>query len=112
MAKKIILLERTRREDAVDLKVVLWIDVPPGNQVAQPDMRSSYRDAADPELAALRAGAVREVARSFSWPQGTPVAQIRQDLIDEYQRVQTQTNSVNPREFYGAYWDGSSWHLA
>lgn len=109
MAKKIIILERMRSDDLIDIKVAFWTDVPLANQVADATRKSAFAGATPAELAALRSGSVAETSKRMTWPKGTALPSIRSDLIAEHARIQTNTTAVNPKQLYGAYWDGSAW---
>lgn len=110
MPKRIIVLERDT-ERPISLRFVLWADVPVARQAffADANKVSAYLGATQPETDALRAGQVAELVDTLRLPQGTSLANIRAALITAFNRWQSVVTNDNAYDFYGTFWDGSTW---
>lgn len=114
MAKKIILLNRSRSENEIELSYVFWLDVPEAQReiYAGRVSQSKYAGATAEENALLASGAVLEDFRVSAWAIGTTATTIRQSLVASYNAAQAALSAINRRQYYGAYWDGTSWQQA
>jgi hypothetical protein len=108
MAKKIIILETTRRPKP-NVRALFWLDVPAGLEDRYAQGSSTYPDATQAELDELAAGNVTEVIEEHEFEPGTSLAQIRTLLEDRYTSRQGQLNNDDTYQYFGAYWDGSTW---
>lgn len=112
-AKRIILLEY---EDG-RLTYALRADTPAGQEAAyrRPEYVSSYGDATDPDLLAIRDGKVIErVERNDFAPEaGEQVALFRQRverlLEGRWAAHHAEVAARVPRRFFGRSWDGTAW---
>jgi len=116
MAKKIIILERENYPSDLDYRVAFWLTVPTARQpfYANAEATSTYKDATDEELAAIRSGAIKEVVLSQHFEatqdaKATTVADIKTQLIKRYQALQAALDKRNDWNQYGTCYDGDKW---
>lgn len=113
MAKQIIILNKgTPWPGQISVNYVLWATVPSNLQVkyAQPStFQSAYADATTAELASLISGATTERVESQNIPVGTTIPVIKGILQDRFVLFQNQVTNDTSWQFYGTFFDGTSW---
>jgi hypothetical protein len=116
MARKIIILERagdpaSANFNDLHFRYVLWADVPSARQSYFADANKStlVKDATAGEKSSITSGAILEHSDITNYPAGTSVANIKADLINKFNDFQNSVNSFNPFQFYGTFYDGSTW---
>jgi hypothetical protein len=109
MARKIIILEQIG--EPADYRVAFWLDVPAARQsfYANPTASSAVIGATAPEIAAIRAGQVKEVVRAFPRDNGVTNAQLRVALESAHTQLQARLVADNIWNRYGTSWDGAAW---
>ena len=111
--KKIIILLTGQVPNQPTLKVeaIFWLTVQAGREVEIAGYDSRYADATQEETDALRDGSVIEQSGSWNYPDNWTNAQIKADLVTRHGTAQAHLDAQpNPNQFYGAYWDGSTWN--
>jgi hypothetical protein len=98
------------------LHYALRVDVPEGAEVVRRPYNSIYGDSLDPDVAAIRAGTVREEVRSreaFPQPGETDqeaLVRIQGELEVEWQALQdTESRKLVRTKAVGRFWDGTTW---
>lgn len=111
MAKEIIVLETTVDANGnQNIRFAFWFAVSAGKQVPRPGFSSAYRGASSAESASLQAGTVVEQIGSAQYPNGTATATIQADLQSRWTAANTTFQALtSPNQFYGAFWDGTTW---
>lgn len=120
MARKIIVLENQNPGrsggDPIAYRYAFWLDVPVARRpfFANASATSAVKDATAGELSAIQSGAVKEVVDTFSYPDGSTLAQIQAGLVALYNASQSALNSsaANPYDHYGTSWDGNAWTIS
>lgn len=113
--KKIIILELLRGTGLGDstLRAVLWFAIPAARRVPVAGATSAWRNASAGELASLATGEVLEEVIELQLPPGTSAAAARGVLEARYSRRETDIGNLpNVNQFYGSYWNGTSWTVA
>lgn len=112
MAKQIIVLETYRGTGQGDSEVrfVFWFSIPAARRVPIAGATSAFKTASAPELAALADGSVIEEVLQIQVPAGTTTAQVRTRLEARYAARAAEIAALpNVNQFYGTFWDGTSW---
>lgn len=113
--KKIIILEKSNDDAGIKptFNYVMWADVPQTRwaSLANSGITTPYILATTFEKNALKSGMIVERADSFSIPVGNNFASIRSELVDSFNKFQTEIsgNSKNVWQRYGTSWDGNIW---
>lgn len=110
MAKQIIVLDVTRPNGSdINVSWVFWLVPASGREVPAPLATSRWRDAAQADLDALKAGTVVEELYSAQYVSGTTKAAIQADLVTKYTaRAAAFAAMSNPNQFYGVFRDSST----
>lgn len=111
MARKIIILEN-RKAMKPQIRACFWLDVPAEDQAnfaLHQEGVSQFAGATQAELDAINSGLVAERVEVHSFENGTTVAQIKAALVSRYNDLQAKVNANRLYDYYGAYWDGSTW---
>lgn len=114
MAKQIIILENNASEGGLSaLRVAFWLAAVSGQEVPLPQLaQSSWKLASSDEIAALQTGAVIEEVRNFTFPTSIGTDDIHKILQIAYQDRVEYLASIPPKgQFYGIFFDGSSWSV-
>lgn len=100
------------------LTYALRADVPAGFEKPNPGYRSSYNDPEDPDLGAIRGGAVVEVFRTLNVKPGPSetksqlVARVQGEIEAGWDRFQKYVNfRPHTKDVVGRFWDGSAWQI-
>jgi hypothetical protein len=118
-ARQIIVLD-VRVTDILSVTASLWITVPaplvkpaPGAGSALPPVAAAVAWGITPaELAAIQAGAVREVVTTITGPTTATPAQVEARLISVLADQQNALSGQAPAaKWIGAYFDGTTWTL-
>ena len=111
MARKIIIQNRINEPSDFSFRFVMWADVPAARQPFYADQTkgSSVKDVTAQELQDIKDGKILERSETAEFIAGTSAAAIRSYLISQFNQFQTEANSRNPWQFYGTFWDGSTW---
>lgn len=111
MARQIIIQDRINIPSDFSFKYVFWLSVPASRQTyyANAAATSVVKDATAGELSALQTGAVIEQTYTGNYVAGTPISTIQADLIAKYNAAQTIITNINPGQYYGTSWDGTTW---
>lgn len=113
MAKKIIVLKTgSPWVGQRSITYAMWATVPAGREgkYAQPSSWISAFDGADAaELSDLRSGVLVERVDTTNVPSNAPIATIKSILIDAFNSFQTQITNESTYQFYGTFWDGTTW---
>ena len=113
MAKRIIVVETGNPWlGQLSVTCALWATVPSNLQVKYTqgtDWKSIYADATTTEIASIQAGSVTEKVFSTNVPVGTSTAVIKGILQDAFAVFQNSVTNDNRYQFYGTFWDGTSW---
>lgn len=113
--KKIIILELLRGTGLGDstLRAVFWFAIPAARRVPLTGATSAYRNASAAELLSLTTGEVLEEIIEVQLPPGTSTAAARGVLEVRYFRRETEIGNLpNVNQFYGSYWNGTTWTVA
>jgi hypothetical protein len=111
--RAIVILEQTQRPpDPVAFRYLLRADVPASRQIkfAKPDYVSAFvpfPPDTDPDLDALRSGAVVEVGRNAVM--NAPLAAMKARLEQEQALYQTQVTTDPTYSRYGTWFFNGSW---
>lgn len=107
--RKIVIMEQVG--EPADYRVAFRLDVPVARRVfyANAAATSSVVGATPEEVAALQAGEIFEVVRTFPRDNGTTVAQLRTALVETHGRLQDRLTTNNIWNRYGTSWDGATW---
>ena len=110
MAKKIIILDKIAGERP-SYRVAFWADVPSARQsfYAGASLTSAWGDASVAENTALQAGSVVERVETFSADPPKSKSQIKVFLEARWMAFQAEIDAANPWNFYGSFWDGTTW---
>jgi hypothetical protein len=114
--KQIIVLDESTSETQVSYRVAFWfpITVNPVPQTAGsawvPSGTSLGASAA--ENTALQVGTIKEELQSFTFPVGTPVSAIEAVLQQAWAKRNAQIGGQGANQFYGSFFDGTSWGTA
>lgn len=112
MAKQVIVLSR-QNGDTTLVQGLAWIVVPASFQavVANPLTISQFAFATSAEIAALRLGQVVEVPFQVAFPKTSTVPQIKTEFLRTASLavVQYLSSQVVALQFYGTFWDGTTW---
>lgn len=113
MAKQIIILGTgTPWIGQRSITYALWATVPSNLQIKyakESTWESAYVEATTTELASLRAGATVEKVETTNVPTTVGVATIKTILQNSFTTFQTQVTNDNTYQFYGTFYDGTSW---
>lgn len=111
MARKIIILDQTGLPSDLTYRVAFWLTVPAARQpfVAKATTTSQVIGITAPELTAIQAGQIIEQINLVPYSVGSSVAAITADLVVRYNAAQAQSDSINPWNRYGSFWDGAVW---
>lgn len=111
--KQVIVLDRSNINNYIEVSYVLWLTVPAAQQYiyanSDPNLKSAFAGATTLEIDSLKNGAVFEKTGRKSYPTGITIAQIKSDLINLYNQAQSELTNNTQYNFYGTYWDGTSW---
>lgn len=113
MARKIIVLQRTRFSPQIEYRVAFWLDTPSGREslLANASLNSQVKTVTGPELSALRAGTVREFVTTVPVVQGSGLAQIQSDLQAMHVALQAAWTADATFDRYNSSWDGTTWTM-
>jgi hypothetical protein len=108
--KKIIILDRLP-DTKVGFQFLLWAEVPASRQkqYADPNKVSAYKDASTDELQALKDGKIVEKVEEIRFDKVKTMAEVKSALEERWTRFQNEVNSTNNWDYYGTYWDGTTW---
>lgn len=112
MANKQIILLDVANTDVGDtlVKYAMWFYPPLANQVPKPGVASQWRGASAQDTTNIQSGAVVEEIRNVTFLQNMTLTQMKTYLLDVYNARQTLiSNAANPNQFYGAFFDGTTW---
>ena len=111
MSKKIIVLKRLDYINYFEVSYVFWLAVPVSQQTfrANPTATSVYSGASTAENQAIQAGQIYEYVGKSSYTSGTAIGQVGSDLVTKYNNAQTSLNGDDEFQYFGTYWDGTSW---
>src|SRR6184192_3931291 len=100
----------------ITARFVMWFPVTLGNELAQPNFNSVWQDIVTKDnalLTALRAGQYVEKVYAHDFPAGMSLANVEAFLSAAWNAVNNYLTGVpQPGQFYGTYWDGTSWTKA
>lgn len=104
MAKEIISLGMQNDGLRMTVRVAFWFVITSG---AQPNLNisSAWSGASASDNTAIQAGTILEVVDSFSFPNGTPVANIKAYLQQEWSNRNAQIGGVGPNNTLGVFFD-------
>ena len=113
MARKIIVLE-TGRHPKLHAKVVYWPTVPVANRAFYSNkvvagQETCIHDASGPEITDIQNGVICEFVVEHEFEAGLTPANIRALLVENFNLIQNSLNDEQTYQFYGDYWDGSTW---
>ena len=113
MAKKIIILEKTPTQNYFTVNYLFWLDVPVNQQTlrANQSLTSSFPSATAEELQNIKDGKVVEQSGSTSFNIDASNQVIAGDLQIKYANAQSALTNSNKYNYYGTYWDGSTWTI-
>jgi len=112
MAKKIIITTYDTRGMKPQITAVYWMDVPLANQANYAKVQegvSTYVDATQAELDAIDNGEIYERVETHSFDASDTPPTIRAALEARHAKLQAAVNADTTYQFFGAFWDGSSW---
>ena len=113
--KEIIVLTTTQPWPGQNsIQFVMWASVPTARQqfYVQPSTwKSSYAGATTTEIVALQSGSFTEQVQTINLPIGTPVATVKSVLQDTFTKYQDSITNNNNWQFYGSFWDGTTWTI-
>jgi hypothetical protein len=111
--KRIIVLTQSSNETEINYSGLFWIPVTSGIRTQTSGSswvaNGSSVGASTAENTAIQNGTISEVGWNFSFPVGTPVATIEVFLQQAWANKDVQINGIGPNQFYGSWWDGTSW---
>lgn len=115
ITKRVIVLEHVSNAPII-FRYAMWADVPSARQpfyaAKQAGAVSAWKDAAAGDNTALQTGAVTEIVKDASFPQGTTIGQIETALAAEWATWNTSIQAANPWDRYGSFMDASNvWTL-
>jgi len=90
---------------------VFWFPIAVGRRVPlQPGRPSRFPEATNEEIAAINDGSVIEEYDQVIIPSGSTATQVKAALEARYAaREAVLTALPNPNQFFGIFWDGSTW---
>lgn len=117
MAKKIIILRDDQKK--IGLRTIgfcLWFSVPVGDEVPEPGRSSAWNDASAGEVASIQNGSVIEQVVRSEVPVAYTATELKTFAIALYDSIEAafttqQPATGYPGEFYGTYYDGTSWSV-
>ena len=111
MTRRIIILERINLPSDRDYRYLFWADRPAARQshFADPAATSVFPNATPAEIAAIQSGAIAEFTGIWHVTTGQTLAQIMAQLVTAFNLYQATITANNPLDYYGSYWDGSTW---
>lgn len=114
--KQIIVLDENSNETEVNYRIAFWFSITL-NAVSQTAgsvwvASGTSAGASAAENSAIQAGTIREEVRSFTFPVGSPVSAIEAILQQAWTKRNGQINGQGANQFYGAFFDGTSWGSA
>jgi hypothetical protein len=112
--KQIIVLEVTEQNNELIVSGVFWLPISTG---ALPQTNGSIwtavsgvsAGASSAENTAIEAGTVKETPFTLNFPLGTPIATIQTTLLQAYTEAAASTSTQGPAQYYGTYYNGTSW---
>ncbi|HUJ41270.1 MAG TPA: hypothetical protein VLW54_12050 [Candidatus Acidoferrales bacterium] len=113
MSKRIIVLGKTETETEMTISVIFWFPItsfpaPQTGGSAWVPVAGVSSGASTAENQAIQAGTVKEEGGSFTFPVGTPVANLEAVLLQAWSNRNAQLNGVGSYQYYGAYNDSSA----
>ena len=113
MARKIIVLRRTRFSPQIEYEVAFWLDTPSGRQtfLANASATSRVKGATTPEIDAIKAGAIKEFIVSINVPPGSNLVTMQGILAGMHTQFQTDWTNDVVFDRYGSFWDGTTWSM-
>ena len=111
--RKIIILSKTEQNGFFDVGYVFWLSVPEAQQpmYANSEATSIIKDITSQELQDIKDGKIKETTGVMPFINGTTNAVIGQKLVAIYNTEQTNLNNSTEFNYYGTYWDGSTWTI-
>ena len=111
MAKKIIIMEKIPQQNFFTVNYIFWLDVPLAQQPlrANQSLMSAYPGATTQEIQDIKDGKILEHGGNTSYNMDATNIQIATDLQMRYVVEQNALNNSMKYNYYGTYWDGTSW---
>ncbi len=114
MAKQVIVLTR-EIGDVIRTSGVVWLAVPASFQaiVANPVATSRFTLATSAEVAAIQLGQIAEVPFTSDMPKSATLNQQKVEFLHTASvlTVTYLSSQAIGFQFYGAFWDGTSWSV-